>query len=239
MPLSRKTLVFIGAGLAMTSSSANALGEGLGKAGAGLQQMADGIQTIGQHAASTLDAVEARKEKFVDVAGNVYEVLTDSLGQATKFVVDSTGAILDSTKIAGGFVLDTLVGYPQDVREGIDERYVVVPWVLWGFVFELSPWSQSGCTHTHSSRARTCTSAASLPGSMRRPGSRRCRSLVRLPWMPVQSCRSSSRCSTREPGRTPRCRADRSLPPRSDRWRASCSACTRISRTSSARPQSS
>lgn len=127
MPLSRKTLVFIGAGLAMTSSSANALGEGLGKAGAGLQQMADGIQTIGQHAASTLDAVEARKEKFVDVAGNVYEVLTDSLGQATKFVVDSTGAILDSTKIAGGFVLDTLVGYPQDVREGIDERYVVVP----------------------------------------------------------------------------------------------------------------
>ena len=125
MPLSRKTLVLMGAGLAMTTSSANALGESLGMAGSGLKQMADGVQAIGEHVASSLDAAEARKQKFVDAAGNVYEVLTDSLGQATKFVVDSTGAILDSTKIAGGFVLDTLLSYPQDVKEGIDERYVV------------------------------------------------------------------------------------------------------------------
>jgi hypothetical protein len=125
MPLSRNTLILMGAGLAMTSSSANAVGELLGKTGEGLQQMADGIQAIGQHAATAMDAAESRKQKFVDAAGNVYEVLTDSLGQATKFVVDGTGAILDSTKIAGGFVLDTLLSYPQDVKEGIDERYVV------------------------------------------------------------------------------------------------------------------
>lgn len=121
MPLSRNTLILMGAGLAMTSSSANAVGELLGKTGEGLQQMADGIQAIGQHAATAMDAAESRKQKFVDAAGNVYEVLTDSLGQATKFVVDGTGAILDSTKIAGGFVLDTLLSYPQDVKEGIDE----------------------------------------------------------------------------------------------------------------------
>ena len=60
-------------------------------------------------------------QKFVDVAGNIYDVLTDSLGQATKFVVSSTGAILDSTKIAGGFFLDSLASYPSDVKAGIQE----------------------------------------------------------------------------------------------------------------------
>lgn len=147
MGLSNKSRILVGlVGLSM-AGSASATAEAMDRTAAGLQQMADGLQALGQQAAEARSAMEAKTQKFVDVAGNVYDVLTDSLGQATKFVVDSTGAILDSTKIAGQFVLETLANYPGDVREGLGERYVLLAWLLsllgrdaaFGFAHDVPP----------------------------------------------------------------------------------------------------
>ncbi len=65
--------------------------------------------------------VQQQTQKFVDAAGNVYDVLTDSLGQATKFIVSSTGAILDSTQVVGGFFLDSFASYPGEVKDALAE----------------------------------------------------------------------------------------------------------------------
>lgn len=130
MGLSNKSRILVGlVGLSM-AGSASATAEAMDRTAAGLQQMADGLQALGQQAAEARSAMEAKTQKFVDVAGNVYDVLTDSLGQATKFVVDSTGAILDSTMIAGKFMLETMANYPGDVREGLGERYVLLAGLL-------------------------------------------------------------------------------------------------------------
>jgi hypothetical protein len=109
--------------LALTGSAHGA--QGLQKSKDGVKAMVDGVQQITQGAKNAIDAKQAKLEeqqaKFVDVAGNVYDVLRDTAGQATKFVVDSTGAVVDSTKLIGGFLFDAAMSYPGDLAQGLQE----------------------------------------------------------------------------------------------------------------------
>jgi len=88
-------------------------------------QDARGIQTIMQGTkqvgASSKNGIPERKEKFMDTAGNVYDVVEDATGMATTFVKDSAGAILDVTQLAGSFLLDSVKNYPEEVRESSRE----------------------------------------------------------------------------------------------------------------------
>jgi hypothetical protein len=77
-----------------------------------------GVAQVGQAAVLGL---QKKGERFVDAAGNVYEVLADATGAATNFVMDKAGTIFDVTKMAGGFLLDQALGLPGDVMKGIGE----------------------------------------------------------------------------------------------------------------------
>lgn len=84
----------------------------------GIGTIAQGVQQIGQ---ASRDAVQQKVKKFKDTAGNVYEVLTDTTGAATNFVVDAAGTVLDATRLAGGFFYDAMTSYPGDLATGLKE----------------------------------------------------------------------------------------------------------------------
>jgi len=80
--------------------------------------VSQGVAQVGQAAVLGL---QKKGERFVDAAGNVYEVLADATGAATNFVMDKTGTIFDVTKMAGGFLLDQALGIPGDLIKGMGE----------------------------------------------------------------------------------------------------------------------
>jgi len=84
-----------------------------------------GIRTIGQGVSqirsAAVDGVTNKVDRFVDTAGNVYTVLKDAHGYATKFVMDSVGAVFDVTKMAGTFVVNAAASYPQEVFDSVNE----------------------------------------------------------------------------------------------------------------------
>jgi hypothetical protein len=102
------------------ASGAHALGEkkGVQDAAQGLGTIAQGVQQIGQ-AAQT--AAQQKTQKFMDAAGNVYDVLTDATGAATNFVMDAAGTVYDTTKLAGGFLFDAVKSYPGDVINSVQD----------------------------------------------------------------------------------------------------------------------
>eukprot|EP00889_Picochlorum_renovo_P003741 jgi/Picre1/30771/NNA_006131.t1 len=82
----------------------------------GLGTVAQGAVQVGQAAVT---GAKAKAGKFVDTVGNVYTVLTDATGAATNFVMNSAGAIFDATKLAGTFLIDSALGYPQEVLDAL------------------------------------------------------------------------------------------------------------------------
>lgn len=84
----------------------------------GLGTIAQGVAQIGQAAVT---GAQEKQQKFMDAAGNVYEVLTDATGAATNFVIDAAGTVFDTTKMAGGFLLNAAMDYPGDVMSAIGE----------------------------------------------------------------------------------------------------------------------
>lgn len=82
----------------------------------GLGTVAQGAVQVGQAAVT---GVKTKADKFVDAAGNVYTVLTDATGKASNFVMDSAGKIFDVTKMAGTFLIDSALGYPQEVLDAL------------------------------------------------------------------------------------------------------------------------
>ena len=78
----------------------------------GIHNIVDGAGNIIEGAANHL---ENKASQFVDSAGNVYEVVKDTAGNATNLVKDAAGAVFDVSKIAGSFIIDSIVGYPGDV----------------------------------------------------------------------------------------------------------------------------
>jgi hypothetical protein len=84
----------------------------------GIQTIKQGIQQIGS---SARNGMLERKEKFMDTAGNVYEVVKDASGMATNFVKDAAGAVFDVTQLAGSFLLDSVEKYPEEMRNSARE----------------------------------------------------------------------------------------------------------------------
>jgi hypothetical protein len=89
----------------------------------------NGIHSVIDGAGNVIDGavnhVQDKAETFMDTAGNVYSVLKDATGAATGLVVDTAGAIWDVTKLAGSFVVDAALQYPEEVvnsmREGRED----------------------------------------------------------------------------------------------------------------------
>lgn len=84
----------------------------------GIQTIKQGIEQIGS---STRSVMLERKEKFIDTAGNVYDVIKDASGMATNFVKDAAGAVFDVTRLAGSFLLDSVETYPEEMRKSARE----------------------------------------------------------------------------------------------------------------------
>ena len=94
-----------------------------------MQAVHQGLQTIHQNiqnAGATVAHDVANKavqgaQKFVDTAGNVYTVIKDASGSATNFVMDAAGMIYDVTKMAGTFLLDNALNYPNEIKKSAQQ----------------------------------------------------------------------------------------------------------------------
>ena len=111
---SRKTLV---AAVAI-STIALASAEKLGGAVDGIHNVIDGAGNVISGAASHL---ENKASQFIDSAGNVYTVLKDAAGNASGLVMNAAGVIFDVSKLAGSFVLNSVLSYPGDVWDSAQE----------------------------------------------------------------------------------------------------------------------
>ena len=84
----------------------------------GAQTIKQGIDQIGMAARN---GMRERKEKFVDTAGNVYDVVKDATGSATTFVKNQAGAVFDVAQLAGSFLLDSIENYPEEMMKNSRE----------------------------------------------------------------------------------------------------------------------
>lgn len=103
--------------LAGTGCSVQAAGYGT-TALAGVNTIGQGISQVGSAA---MNGVRDKTDKFVDTAGNVFTVLKDAHGNATKFVMNSVGAVFDVTKMAGTFIVNAAVSYPKELYDSLNE----------------------------------------------------------------------------------------------------------------------
>jgi hypothetical protein len=87
--------------------------------GSGLNTISQGISEIGS---ATVTGVKDKADKFVDTAGNVFTVVKDAHGQATKFVMNSLGTVFDVTKMAGTFVVNAAASYPKELFDSLNEE---------------------------------------------------------------------------------------------------------------------
>lgn len=98
--------------------SVQAAGYGHGDSLSGVGTIGQGLTQVGY---ATINGAKDKADKFVDTAGNVFIVLKDIHGDATKFVMNSAGAVFDVTTMAGTFIVKAAASYPGDVLDTLNE----------------------------------------------------------------------------------------------------------------------
>lgn len=84
----------------------------------GVDTIKEGAAIIGQ---SAVEGIQNKGGKLVDAAGNVYTLLERAADATKDIVVDAAGVVYEVTKSTAGFLIDSVLQYPQDVADDIKE----------------------------------------------------------------------------------------------------------------------